>query len=246
MGFSENFYGDNYLKTHLPVLTDEVNSKEVNFILNTLNLPEASSVLDIPCGYGRHSVLLAQQGFRVTGIDNNEAFISIAKEKSTGTENIEFFVEDMRNISFEGKFDAVIIISTGFGYFSDAENLALMKAISISLKKGGKLLFESVNRDSLLSKLQTNPLKWILYTDNSTLLAFNKFNIFTGRWLSEQLFVEKDGITRQSMEIRLYTYTEMDVLLRQCGMKITECYGDKMKGDYNQDSEFLIILAEKE
>ena len=44
--------------------TPEWTTAEVTFILDIMNLPAGSKILDIPCGTGRHSVMLARQGFQ--------------------------------------------------------------------------------------------------------------------------------------------------------------------------------------
>ena len=50
---------------------------EVDFIIKQIKL-KTGSVLDAPCGTGRHSYLLAKKGFKVTGIDISEACLKIA------------------------------------------------------------------------------------------------------------------------------------------------------------------------
>ena len=51
--------------------------QEVDFIINELNLQEGQKILDIPCGFGRHSIELSKRGFKVTGIDISPTFIKI-------------------------------------------------------------------------------------------------------------------------------------------------------------------------
>ncbi len=245
MAFSENFYGDIYLKTHLPLFSEDSNEKEAAFYAEILDLPIGSSILELPCGFGRHAIPLARFGYQVTALDNSEKFIELAKENSKGLENVKFMLEDMRNISFNSEFDAVVNAATGFGYFSDQENFDLLKKISQSLKKGGKLMMEAINREPTVTKMSQNGLTWILYPNHSVFLAMNKYDIFTGRWNSEQMFVENGELTSQQLEIRLYTLPEMKFLMEQVGLEIYDCYGDKNKNDYSEKSESMIILAKK-
>ncbi|MBI4570453.1 MAG: class I SAM-dependent methyltransferase, partial [Chloroflexi bacterium] len=57
----------------LGLLTDErraaLDDAQVDFVAQALELPEGARVLDLCCGWGRHSVRLAQRGYRVTGLD---------------------------------------------------------------------------------------------------------------------------------------------------------------------------------
>jgi len=238
----EEFFGKNYLKLHLPILSEDTNKEEVDFIINILKPEKGSKLLDIPCGYGRHSKLLSEKGIKVTGVDNNENFISIAKENCP---NVNFILRDMRKIDFYNEFDFAIDLFTSFGYFSDEENFEVLRKISKALKKGGKFLLETVNREWALKTTYVNGLSWLLYPSGIVFLANNKYDIFTGRWISDQYVVENGEISKQEQDIRLYTYTEYKTMFSQVGLKILEAYGNKDFSNYTSDSEKIILVAEK-
>ena len=46
------------------------------------HFPQARAVLDLGCGTGRHDLLLAQMGYEVTGVDQSEEMLAIAKGKA--------------------------------------------------------------------------------------------------------------------------------------------------------------------
>ena len=56
--------------------------KEVDFLINVLNIAPGDSVLDVGCGTGRHSIELASRGYSVTGIDLSTGMLAQAKEKA--------------------------------------------------------------------------------------------------------------------------------------------------------------------
>jgi SAM-dependent methyltransferase len=246
MSWTEDFFGDYYLKIHLPLLTDDLNSTEVNFIEDILKLPPGAAILDMPCGFGRHSNILAARGYQVTGLDNKEEFINLARENSGEMKNVKYIQGDMRKIEFENEFDAVLNMFTSFGYFSDEENIETLKGISRALKKGGKVLIDMINREWALSQTKENGLVWLLYPDNKVFLANNKFNILTGRWISEQIIVDKGQSYKQRQDVRLYTFTELNFFLQQFGLQITDTYGDSNnKEPYMTTSRNMIVVAEK-
>ncbi|MFN8672319.1 MAG: class I SAM-dependent methyltransferase [Candidatus Sericytochromatia bacterium] len=246
MEWTDNFFGKYYLKTHFPVLTEDKNKQQVDFITNVLALPEKANILDAPCGHGRHSILLAKQGFEVTGIDFKEEFIDIAKENSKELNNTNFILQDIRKINFEEKFDAIINMFTSFGYFSDKENLELLQSYIKALKKGGKLLIDVINREWAVKNIGKISRSWLVYPeDNITFLASNSFDIFTGRMRSEQIIMENFVKFEQFQDIRLYSYTELKTLLGLCGAIITESYGNFEYESYNMNSDNMIIIAEK-
>lgn len=246
MEWTDNFFGDYYLKTHLPVLTDEKTNDEISFIEEVLNLKKGNEILDIPSGHGRHAIALAKKDYRVTGIDNQTKFIEIAQENSKNLDNISFIKEDMRNIDYEENFDAVINMFTSFGYFNDKANFAFLKQMCRALKKGGKLLIDTVNREWTINNTEEFKQAWILYPpDNLVFIANNSFDIQTSQMVSEQAIIDKGNRYLQEQRIRLYTYTEIDFMLRNSGMEIIACYGDIYKTPYSATTSNMIVVAEK-
>jgi len=247
MDWTENFFGKYYLTIHKPLLTKQITLQEINFIIDILDLDENNFILDIPCGFGRHSIPLAEKGFNVIGIDNNDEFLSLANriKNTRNLKNINFIKEDMQNLDYKNKFDAIINLFTSFGYYDDEVNFDILKRMSKSLKKGGKLLIEFLNREWTIINTRINNQVWVVYPNNIVFLANNNFDVFTGRWISEQKVVDNGEIFNQSENIRLYSYVEMNKMLNELGLEIITSYGDYDKSPYTSDSTKMIILAEK-
>lgn len=53
--------------------------KEVDFVIEELKLPMGSTILDVGCGTGRHSIELAKRGYKVTGIDISAGMLAEAR-----------------------------------------------------------------------------------------------------------------------------------------------------------------------
>ncbi len=53
--------------------------EEIEDIIELLDLEPNMDVLDLCCGYGRHSIVLAERGFEVTGVDLTEHYLEYAK-----------------------------------------------------------------------------------------------------------------------------------------------------------------------
>lgn len=60
----------------------EDTKKQVDFVIEKLHLHGGEKVLDLACGFGRHSLELARRGFSVTGIDITPSYIHFAEEEA--------------------------------------------------------------------------------------------------------------------------------------------------------------------
>lgn len=118
-------------------------------IVNLLGLAPPARILDVGCGYGRHSVELARMGFQVTGLDFSDVQLDRARERAAaaGVE-VEWRQGDSRAMTFESEFDAAINMFLSFGYFeTDAEHLAMLQGVVRALRPGGKFLLDFWNRE---------------------------------------------------------------------------------------------------
>jgi ubiquinone/menaquinone biosynthesis C-methylase UbiE len=68
-------------------------------------LSRGARILDLCCGTGHITAVLARRGFRVTGLDGSEDMLRFARDNAP---NVEFVAADMRCSCFSSSFDAVI------------------------------------------------------------------------------------------------------------------------------------------
>lgn len=156
----EDFYDQHFAR--LARSYPETDLKQMaNFIHQALGLQAGDRVLDIGCGLGRLSLILAQQGFCVTGVDACQAYIQEATADLTQNaqknrlQNINFIQADARELLPDKPYDAAFFWHTSFGHFSqDADNLALLRAAFSQLKPGGRLLLDYPNFYQTLSQFE--------------------------------------------------------------------------------------------
>src|ERR1051326_4605830 len=77
----KTFFGADYLQMYT-FLTPERTEREVEGIIRLLNLPAGSSLLDLCCGHGRHTIALARRGFHMSGLDLSPVFLQQAREEA--------------------------------------------------------------------------------------------------------------------------------------------------------------------
>ncbi len=106
-------------------------------------------VLDVGCGAGESAYMLKTMGFDVVGIDISEDLIKKAKD-TFYHENIQFMVEDVKNLSFQNEyFDAIICecVLSGLRDFK-----LCIHEINRVLKKEGVLLISDICNKSFYDK----------------------------------------------------------------------------------------------
>jgi len=102
------------------------------------------SILDVGCGTGGHSLLLAKRGYDVSGVDLSPHMLSIAKEKAA-EEGLSLKLKegDARSFEFGEKFDAVVSMFAVMGYQITNEDIdKAFKRVREHLKSGGLFVFD--------------------------------------------------------------------------------------------------------
>jgi SAM-dependent methyltransferase len=228
-------------------------SKIVSLIFNHINLPEGSSVLDLACGNGRHSVLLAEKGMKVTGIDLSDYLISQACSKKLTdykdfAENLSFEIRDMRDIDHENNFDMVVNLFSSFGYFEDdKENEKVINSISRSLRKGGYFVLDFLNKDYLENRLVPFDVK---RTEGKIIVQVREVKnsfVYKHILIFKNSVEEYPALAQFTERIRLYTEENFRNMLAKNGLKVINVFGDFAGSKYDRnDSERLIIFSQKE
>ena len=127
----------------------ELAKSQVGQLVALLNLTPPARILDVGCGYGRHSIELAGRGFTVTGLDLSDVQLKRAREKAASSgARVDWRQGDSRAMSFDAEFDAAINMFLSFGYFeTDDEHLAVLTGIARALEPGGRFLLDFWNRE---------------------------------------------------------------------------------------------------
>lgn len=97
---------------------------------------KAGKALDLACGAGRHALFLAENGWRVTAVDNSAVGIEIARKRAAEKNlQIDFRVADLEKSEFEIEENAYDLICDF--YYLRRELFAAMKA---GVKPGGVIV----------------------------------------------------------------------------------------------------------
>lgn len=106
-------------------------------------LPVGARILDLGCGPGFYTRLLAERGFNCTGVDFSPASIKWGREQAQALGlPIEYIQQDIRAYIPKEQFDFIMMTFGELNVFSATDAQALIKHCSQWLVPEGKLLIE--------------------------------------------------------------------------------------------------------
>jgi SAM-dependent methyltransferase len=167
---SEKTSWERFFDAHAPVYMDNVFTKntirEVDFLLEELALHPGSSILDVGCGTGRHSIELAKRGYAVTGLDlSAEMLAQTAQSAKVAGANVNWIRSDAARFSLAEQYDAVICLCEGsLGLLSETDDpidqpLAILRNISRSLKRQTHALLTVLNGAAMIRRHTNDDVK---------------------------------------------------------------------------------------
>jgi SAM-dependent methyltransferase len=224
---------------------------EVQWITGIAGLEAGASVLDAPCGFGRHSIELGRLGYHVTGVDFSETELERAgKAAREAGVSLTLVCQDIRDMEFPSEFDLAVNLFSSIGYFSDDEDRLVVDRFWRALKPGGMFVLDTRNRDQLVRSLPPEERKrvngWTLRIENSFDPATSRWR---ARWFRLRRATAKAKESAQELigesEIRLYSAHELSAMLRPERWSRVELYGGLDGTPFSLDAPRLVLVAWK-
>jgi len=201
-----------------------------------LNISQNSTILDLACGKGRHSLYLNSIGYDVTGLDLSKQSISEAKQKENG--RLCFDVHDMSKPYFK-QFDTVFNLFTSFGYFDcDEDNLNTIKAIKANLKPNGIGVIDFMNIDVVKNSLKQDDIKTVNGID-----FYLKRSFKNGYIVKDIAFNFKGQDFNFYERVKAFSLNDFKTMFEQAELTLLDVFGDYQLNTFNkQNSERLIMI----
>ena len=229
---------------HIP---EERTQMQIDFVLERLELEPGARVLDVACGHGRHSLELARRGFDVTGVDLSTRAITLAREAAERESLGATFLErDVRELDFDGEFDAAInLFTSALGYFDEeAENQRLVESVARALLTGGSFLVDTINLLSLARGFQE--LHWEEFQSGTLMVERREFDFEHGRSRADWTFVRTDGSRRTLRHsLRVYAPHELIAMFDAVGLDVAGSWGNFDSDELSFDAMRLILRGVK-
>jgi cyclopropane fatty-acyl-phospholipid synthase-like methyltransferase len=239
--FFEGFYKDVWRKLIPQGLTEA----EADFIMDIASLEDEGKVLDLMCGYGRHSVELAKRGAQVTAVDNSVDYIEEIKQVAAGNDlNIEALCENVITLTLDEVYDTAICMGNSFAFFKEEEVLRILRNLSTNLKREGTFIINTWMIGEIAIR-HYREKDWF-YVDDYKYLVDNKYCFNPTRIESEHIIIRSDGETEALKGVDyIFTLAELQNMFEQTGFTLHEVYSTPRKKKFQFNDTRAYIVAKK-
>jgi ubiquinone/menaquinone biosynthesis C-methylase UbiE len=235
------FFSDFYLRAYAAETADEKAETQALGAAKLAGAEPGAELIDVPCGYGRHSIPLGRAGYRITGVDRSAALLDEAR-KRTGHERWPKLAQaDYRELPFaDASFDGAFNLFSSLGYLGIEEDTKVLAEIGRVLRPGGRLVLETMHRDLLV--LRWSDSDWRLMGEGRLLLEQRTFDAASGVATTTMTLIDGAGKREsRTWSVRVYAVTELLGMLERAGFADAKCYGDFDGGDFGPGTRLLIV-----
>ncbi len=210
-------------------------------------------ILEIMCGTGLISIPLAQQGYRVTGLDLAEPMLAEARRKAVAAGvAVEWVVGDVRNFDLGERYNLIFLPSNSICHLLTRQDLdACLASVARHLRPQGRFAVGVfVPSLPLLLKTPEEEQAFLDYTDPDSgeeiiITQRSRYNAATQITLN-QLYkrVGKGPVVPDGeLLMRIYFPQELDALFWYNGFAIEHKYGanDRSPFDAQSSMQFYIL-----
>ena len=211
---------------------------------------EDGILLDLGCGTGSVTELLAKSGFDMIGIDNSEEMLDIAMEKRDESGlDILYLLQDMREFELYGTVKGVVSICDSMNYILDDEDLLdVFKLVHNYLDNNGIFIFdmntmykyENILADNTFAEdREESSFIWENFYDEEE--EINQYDL--------SLFVkEEDGRYRKYEETHLqraYVQEDVEALIKESGLELLHVYDAFTRETPAEDAQRIYFVCRR-
>lgn len=214
-------------------------------------------VLDLGCGTGTMTELLAADGYDMIGVDNSEEMLEIAREKQIKSgHEILYLLQDMREFELYGTVRAVFSICDSLNYITEPEELKqVFRWVNNYLDPGGTFIFdfnteykyrEVLGDQTIAESREDCSFIWDNYYYEEERINEYELNLF----IREDAESETDGdLYRRFREThfqRAYTLEEIIRIVEESGLQFVTAYEAFTKEPPSKSSERIYVIAREQ
>lgn len=210
---------------------------------------EDGLVLELGCGTGSMTELLAARGFDMIGVDNSMDMLEIAQEKRMESGlDILYLLQDMREFELYGTVRAVVSVCDSMNYITDAEDLVnVFRLVNNYLDPGGLFIFDlntvykykKILGDSVIAEnREESSFIWENWYDEDEMI--NEYNLTLFIRDEESGTYEKYEETHYQMA---YEIEAVKSFLQMAGLRVEAVFDAFTTNGPQKDSERVYFVA---
>ncbi len=208
-------------------------------------------VLELGCGTGALTELLAQASYDMIGVDNSCDMLRIAMEKKAGTGlDILYLLQDMREFELYGTVRAVVSVCDSMNYITRHEDLVkVLRLVNNYLDPEGILIFDlnteykysRILGDSTIAECrEESSFIWDNHYDRET--GINEYDL--------TLFIREEGqLYRRFDEThyqKAYGLEEIRQAVCEAGLELLAVYDAFTREPVREDSQRVYVIAREQ
>ena len=205
-------------------------------------------VLELGCGPGTMTGLLAGKGYDMIGVDNSEEMLAEAMEKRVESgQDILYLLQDMQEFELYGTVRAVVSVCDSLNYITDRDELRhVFELVNNYLDPEGIFLFDMntvhkyrdlLGDTTIAENRDEGSFIWDNSYDEEEGLNYYELAVFLPR---------EDGLYEKSEEVhcqKAYPQEEIETLIKEAGMELLAVYDAYTLNPATEDSERLFFVS---
>ena len=212
-------------------------TKWAQFILRNIS-DKAIKGVDLACGTGKMTRILASNRLDVTGMDCSQEMLAQATSQGGKCRYVCQSLQDFQTPSF---VDFVTIVNDGVNYLSPSEVPSFFGKVHNALKRGGTFIFD-VSTEYKLTQVVANN---VFFVDDEDVTCLWNNTLENGKVQMDLTFFVKDGTLYNRYDETHVQYVhptqQLTTQLQQAGfeVKLYDCYTPSPAVDTTQRVTFV-------
>ncbi|QPC82148.1 class I SAM-dependent methyltransferase [Phototrophicus methaneseepsis] len=216
-------------------------------------------IFDVGCGTGRVMLHLAQEGYKVHGVDANRAMLDRLDRKLKAfprlAKNITYHEGDILAYEDEMRYPLMLLTYNALMHFHDQDvQIALLEKLHSLMTPDGLLVIDLPNAGETFATEDNDHLivdRTFLDPETGHMIMLQTLSqldrttqLLHVEWIYDE--ITEDGTVKRLFAphvLRYYFFPEMKLLLERTGFEVEAVYGDTLESPFDDGCERMVIYA---